>query len=318
MNFLKDADFKHYFKMFVIGIVVFGILSFLFLYIFKDDYGIVLNKDTIEYGKNVRIVDLVESVAGNPINDSNKISSNTVSVNGYEVTFDEIDTFKLGSQNITAKYTDSSIQKQSLSVNIVDNKKPIIKIKKDIDTKMDLKDVRRLKVDSFYSVSDNETPDKKIKIKKYIKEEKYSYGDTVHLVIEATDKSGNVSKKKIKININEKKVEKDESKPEDSEDKDKKDEISSEHQAQESSTQSSQSVQQSVQQAPQQSQITPAPSQSSRPKPSNKQYLFSQGYDMSSAPSACQNDLLSSGHSGSCTPIQDSDGIYLGMQLIFN
>lgn len=317
MNFLKDADFKHYFKMFVIGIVVFGILSFLFLYIFKDDYGIVLNKDTVEYGKNVRIVDLVESVAGNPINDSNKISSNTISVNGYEVTFDEIDTFKLASQNITAKYTDSSIQKQSLSVNIVDNKKPIIKINKDIDTKMDLKDVRRLKVDSFYSVSDNETPDKKIKIKKYIKEEKYSYGDTVHLVIEATDKSGNVSKKKIKININEKKVEKEDVKTENDEDKEKHD-ASSEQHIQESSTQSNQSVQQSVQQAPQQSQITPAPSQPSRPKPSNKQYLFSQGYDMSSAPSACQNDLLSSGYSGSCTPIQDSDGIYLGMQLIFN
>ena len=54
MNFLEDADFKHYFKMFVIGIVVFGILGFLFLYIFKDDYGIVLNQDTVEYGKNVR------------------------------------------------------------------------------------------------------------------------------------------------------------------------------------------------------------------------------------------------------------------------
>lgn len=314
MNFLKDADFKHYFKMFVIGIVTFGILGFLFLYIFKDDYGIVLNKDTVEYGKNVRIVDLVESVAGNPVNESNKISSNTISVNGYEVTFDEIDTFKLGSQNITAKYTDSSIQKQSLSVNIVDTKKPIIKINKDMDNKMDLKDVRKLKVNSVYSVSDNETPDKKIKIKKFIKEEKYSYGDTVHLVVEATDKSGNVSKKKIKIYINEKKIEKEEAKAE----KDEHEDVSSEQHVQESSTQSTQTVQQPIQQVPQQSQITPTPSQPSRPKPSNKQYLFSQGYDMSSAPSACQNDLLSSGYSGSCTPIQDSDGIYLGMQLIFN
>ena len=155
------------------------------------------------------------------------------------------------------------------------------------------------------------------KIKKYIKEEKYSYGDTVHLVIEATDKSGNVSKKKIKIKINEKNVEKEDVKAENDEDKDKHD-VSSEQHIQESSTQSSQSVQQPVQQAPQQSQITPTPAQPSRPKPSNKQYLFSQGYDMSSAPSACQNDLLSSGYSGSCTPIQDGDGIYLGMQLIFN
>lgn len=77
-------------------------------------------------------------------------------------------------------------------------------------------------------------------------------------------------------------------KTENDEDKEKHD-ASSEQHIQESSTQSSQSVQQPVQQAPQQSQITPTPTQPSRPKPSNKQYLFSQGYDMSSAPSACQN-----------------------------
>lgn len=112
--------------------------------------------------------------------------------------------------------------------------------------------------------------------------------------------------------LNEKKVEKEDVKVENDEDKEKHD-ASSEQHIQESSTQSNQSVQQSVQQAPQQSQITPTPTQ-----PSNKQYLFSQGYDMSSAPSACQSDLLSSGYTGSCTPIQDSDGIYLGMQLIFN
>ena len=87
-------------------------------------------------------------------------------------------------------------------------KKPVIKINKDIDPNMELKDVRKLKVDSYYSVSDNQTPDSKIKIKKYIKEEKYSYGDTVHLIIEAKDKSGNISKKSVPICINAKKEKK--------------------------------------------------------------------------------------------------------------
>ena len=189
MNFLEDADFKHYFKMFVIGISIFGILCFLFLFVFRDNHGITLKKDTVEYGNPVRVVDLIETVAGNPVEKSDKISSNTISVNGYEITFDEIDVFKLGSQTITGKYTDGSIPKQMIEIHVVDTKKPVIKINKDIDQNMELKDVRKLKVDSYYSVSDNQTPDSKIKIRKYIKEEKYSYGDTVHLIIEAKDKS---------------------------------------------------------------------------------------------------------------------------------
>lgn len=327
MSFLEDADFKHYFKMFLISISVFGILCFLFLFVFKDNHSIVLNDDTIEYGHLVRVVDLVESVAGNPVDDSNRISSNTISVNGYEITFDEIDVFKLGAQTITGRYTDSTIEKQNIVINVVDTKKPVIKIKKDIDHRMDLNDVRKLKVDSFYSISDNQTPDNKINVKKYIKEEKYSYGDSVHLIIEATDKSGNVSKKTIVIYINAKKEKKSEQDVKTNDSDESKDDNSSQSEsqqvqnssAQNSSSQNHQSYQtpqQSVQQTPQQTQ-TPT-IQPSRPKPSNKQYLFSQGYDMSSAPSACQNDLLSSGFSGSCTPIQDSDGIYLGMQLIFN
>ena len=73
MNFLEDADFKHYFKMFVIGISIFGILCFLFLFVFRDNHGITLKKDTVEYGNPVRVVDLIETVAGNPVEKSDKI-----------------------------------------------------------------------------------------------------------------------------------------------------------------------------------------------------------------------------------------------------
>lgn len=44
-------------------------------------------------------------------------------MNGYEITFDEIDVFKLGSQTITGKYTDGSIPKQMIEIHVVDTKK---------------------------------------------------------------------------------------------------------------------------------------------------------------------------------------------------
>ena len=46
-----------------------------------------------------------------------------------------------------------------------------------------------------------------------------------------------------------------------------------------------------------------------------KDYLFDDGYTIDTAPRQCQIALESSGRSGSCTPIQDENGIYKGMRL---
>lgn len=58
---------------------------------------------------------------------------------------------------------------------------------------------------------------------------------------------------------------------------------------------------------------TPAPSVNSSVV--LRDYLYSDGYTMESASSACSNDLHASGRSGSCDPITDEHGIYLGMHL---
>ena len=318
-DFIKDEDYKHYVKIFIGGFFLFLILLILFLFVFRDRYDVVLKKSSVEYGSNVRTVDLVESVAGNPVEKANKISSNTISVNGYEVTLDELDTYKLGDQQIDCKYTDSAIDKQTITVKIVDTKKPVIHINEDADTHMDLKNVKRLNVSSLFTTSDNQTPDSKIKIKKHIKEEHYSYGDTVHLIVQAMDISGNSSSKTIKLYINPKPEKKKKEKEEATEETQQQEQNQTNDSTQTQGTQNP-SQQYTQQQAPvqQQPQQSATPAQTYKPKPSNKQYLFSQGYDMSSAPKACQSDLLSSGYTGSCTPIQGSDGIYLGMQLTFN
>lgn len=47
-------------------------------------------------------------------------------------------------------------------------------------------------------------------------------------------------------------------------------------------------------------------------------FLFSDGYTMDNVAEACGSELRSSGRAGVCSPIQDDDGIYLGMRLDFD
>ena len=47
----------------------------------------------------------------------------------------------------------------------------------------------------------------------------------------------------------------------------------------------------------------------------SRDYLYAEGYTMSSASEACSKDLNSSGRSGSCDPILNAEGIYTGMHL---
>lgn len=59
----------------------------------------------------------------------------------------------------------------------------------------------------------------------------------------------------------------------------------------------------------------------SEPKPPqqvegfSRDYLYAEGYTMSSASEACSKDLNSSGRSGRCDPILNAEGIYTGMHL---
>lgn len=55
----------------------------------------------------------------------------------------------------------------------------------------------------------------------------------------------------------------------------------------------------------------------SKPKPANKDFLFTDGYTMDNVTQVAQDYLKSSGYAGECIPLQDDEGIYLGMRVIF-
>ena len=52
-------------------------------------------------------------------------------------------------------------------------------------------------------------------------------------------------------------------------------------------------------------------------KPSNKDFLFTDGYTMDNVTDAARDYLKSSGYAGECIPLKDNEGIYIGMRVIF-
>ena len=45
--------------------------------------------------------------------------------------------------------------------------------------------------------------------------------------------------------------------------------------------------------------------------------MFADGYTMSNVLQVAQEYLKNSGYAGECVPIKDSDGVYLGVRVIF-
>lgn len=52
-------------------------------------------------------------------------------------------------------------------------------------------------------------------------------------------------------------------------------------------------------------------------KPTNKDFLFTDGYTMDNVTQAAQDYLNSYDFSGECIPIKDNEGVYLGMRVTF-
>lgn len=303
MNSFLDSDIIHYVKIGIISLIAFIVLAVAMYFYYLPDNNISLKKTVLEYQEDIKIVDLIESVGDIKVEEKNKISSNTLNFEKYEITFDELDTKKLGKQTINAKFSDDTIKTIKFFIYVKDTKKPKIELLVKDGHDIELEKVRKMDFLSLFSVSDNYTSSSKIKVSTYVKEENYSYNDTITLTIEAEDSNKNFSNKKLKLHILDKEKPKKE---------EKKDDLNFNNNPSKQENQSNPII--SSRPEPQ----IPKPSPSiNKPKPVGKKFLFSDGYTIETAPAACQNELLSSNSSGKCLPIKQ-DGIYIGMELIFD
>lgn len=286
--------------------------------IFQDSIRIDLGDEDVNTAEYVKRIDSY------PIS-SSYIDGNKIHVSNITMVCPSLkkgNLGKLGKQELIYTIGD---EKYTVEANIVDSVKPVIKVKDDSLTF----EVGKMKgINNYYSVSDNydASKDIKVKVKNIDKLNKNKTG-TYKLVIKAWDTSGNTASKKLTVIIKDTKKEQEEKQKEEERKKEEEKKKAEEEEKQrEVERQQQQSVQQSqatstndnVSSYPATSNSSSQTQQPSSSTPVTRDYLFSQGYDMSSAPSACQSALMASGRSGSCTPLQDSNGIYLGMRLVLN
>lgn len=298
MDFFRSEEVQKYIKLFFIGIVVFGMLAFGLYWYFLPDYQITLKQDTVEYGEDISVVRLIDKIGNHSINTKDIVSSNTLILDDYEVTFEDLDTSKLGKQKLSVTFSNDDIKNTSIEINVVDTKKPVITFLVDKNEVVPLDTVLNEDWKKIVNVSDNYSSGKGLSIEYSLDVDTIEYSESFTLTVVATDSSGNTSQNSIDLKV------------EDEPKKEEKSEKKSNEKQEESTPVSSNESSNTATYEPA---YVPTPSVA----PSNKYYMFSDGYDMSSAPSACQADLIASGAAGACVPIQDADGIYTGMQLVF-
>lgn len=287
--------------------------------IFQDSIRIDLGDEDVNTAEYVKRIDSYP-ISGSSI-DGNKIHVSNITMVCPSLKKGNLE--KLGKQELIYTIGD---EKYTVEANIVDSVKPVIKVKGDRLTF----EVDEMKgINNYYSVSDNydASKDIKVKVKNIDKLNKNKTG-TYKLVIKAWDTSGNTASKKLTVIIKDTKKEQEEKQKEEERKKEEEKKKAEEEEKQREAERQQQSAQQSqapstntnnnVSNSPATSNSSAQTQQPISSTPVTRDYLFSQGYDMSSAPSACQSALMASGRSGSCTPLQDSNGIYLGMRLVLN
>ncbi|WP_289182906.1 hypothetical protein [Dubosiella newyorkensis] len=297
--------------------LVAGLLLFFFT---RPKYEVVLSADEIEFGASIKTSDLVERIGDFNIKEEQRKTSTMIALPDYEVVMDEINTKELGPQVLNFQFSDSEIPDAKKEIRIVDTTAPVIELRRSEIT-MSLEEYQKTDLLQEATVTDICSMSKDIQVTGEVSEEAKP-GKDLDYTITAMDEAGNESTAVIRVRILEEKNEEDKA-------DDDKEEAAEEKQVEtspvpaESSKQPAESpvpVQPAAPVTPVPQQVVPNPPASTpqTPRPSNKTYMFSDGYTMQTAPSACQADLSASGSSGSCIPIQDSQGIYKGMQLIFD
>ena len=277
--------------------------------IFQDSIRIDLGDDDVNTAEYVKRIDSYP-ISGSSI-DGNKIHVSNITMVCPSLKKGDLE--KLGKQELIYTIGD---EKYTVEANIVDSVKPVINVK---DNSLTFEVGEMKGINNYYSVSDNydASKDIKVKVKNIDKLNKNKTG-TYKLVIKAWDTSGNTASKKLTVIIKDTKKEQEEKKKAEEEEKQREAERQQQQQQSQQTQAPSTNTNNSVSNSPATSNSSAQTQQPSSSTPVTRDYLFSQGYDMSSAPSACQSALMASGRSGSCTPLQDSNGIYLGMRLVLN
>lgn len=322
-DFLDRVDWK---KMIISGSAVLALFVIAVLGInllFSGTPKVSLKKTEFEYGQKVEISSQITAIEGEKVYSTMIKSPTELDLETKTVSFNEMDTSKLGPQKIIFDITDKVTGKKQkpvvVTVKIIDSVGPEIDLKNGLE--YELEDFLNLSALDLAEVKDqcSSTDDIRLAMTFDGKAEK---GKSLNGKITATDLSGNSTVKEFQIRI------KEDPKPEPVLPKDEsvspqvpleydKNTIADSKPSTDEITTTPPSPSYSIPESPAPAleiqQPAPQPV-----KPANRYFMFTDGYDMGNVEAACSAAGNASGFSYACTPISDGDGIYTGMALIFD
>ena len=267
----------------------------------EKDYTLIFKKDLVlDYNSKDSPLTLIESIGGEKINDT-MIKNDKIEIDNFTVECKKITTNKKGSFEVKYITNDTSNRYYTKNVIVKDISAPKIVVKEK-ELTLTLQEYKEYDFTKIIKVTDNwdiDEPLVDLEIEEVTSAGKYT------IKIYAEDKAGNKSQKKISLTIK---------------NEDKKTNIDGDKNPSENPNENKpieKPVNPTVKPVPPTEQPS-APAQPNTPKPSNRDFLFVDGYTMDNVGSVCFSALQGSGYAGSCTPIKDANGIYIGMRLIFN
>lgn len=288
----------------LIGVVIIIIIGIIATLTIKTDYTLHFEENMVlDYGSDENTISLIKAVGDDQITEDRIDKENNRIVFGnWQVQCEKVDTSELGSYEVVYETSDVELNKFNKTVYVRDISGPKIKVEK---KKFEVyqSEVKDLNLKDNIEVSDNYSKPKDIELDFSLSVEDMTDVDTYSIECEAIDEFGNSSTKTFVVDVVEDPVQE---KEEDTADEESKEE-NVEQPAQPSQTPAAPSTPQVTQP------VQPSPPVST---PVIQDFLFNDGYTMDTVTGACAAALSSSGRSGTCQPIQDANGIYLGMRLI--
>lgn len=296
-------DVKRYIKYGLIGLISFIGAGLALFFLTRPAADVVLARTEINFGEQIKTSDLVEKVGDFLVKEEQRVAPTVIQLTDFSVSMTELDTTVLGDQEICFSFS-KDFPNLVKKVRVVDREAPVITLQTE-NMEFTIEQFESEDLMSYVSIADNATNTESLTVQGKV-DGTIVEGSDLEYQITAADESGNKAYAVLKIHIKE---------PEKEPEIEELGDISEKPDSVEEPANQSPSANQTalpVPSAPSSSVVQPSH------KPSNKLYLFSDGYTMANVTGACMADLQTSPYPGACIPLQDASGIYTGMELRFD
>ncbi|WP_289265866.1 hypothetical protein [Dubosiella newyorkensis] len=160
---LKD-DLLQYGKIAGIVLGIFALIGIILIYLTRPHCDVILARDEIEFGDSVKTSDLVEKIGDFKIKEDQIRSGTLIVLPEYDVVMNEINSRKLGIQEVTFKFSNDELPEVKKTIRIVDTTPPEIMLDRS-DIELSLEDYQSIDLLQDVTITDLCTKDTDLKVR---------------------------------------------------------------------------------------------------------------------------------------------------------